>query len=73
MPFYYSERSAGICIVLGAKKFSTYCREYASGFLEPAALHCQQLVRFATKDYSDRLLGFTFEVAEEVRHGDDLD
>ena len=39
MPFYYGERSADICVVLGPKKSSTYCREYASGFLEPAALH----------------------------------
>jgi hypothetical protein len=39
MPFYYGKRSAGIWVVLGPKKSSTYCREYASGFLEPAALH----------------------------------
>jgi hypothetical protein len=39
MPSYYIKRSAGICIVLGTKKSSTYCREYAPGFLEPAALH----------------------------------
>src|SRR5262247_906025 len=39
MLFYCGKRSAGICIVLGPKKSSTYCREYASGFLEPAAVH----------------------------------
>jgi hypothetical protein len=39
MPFYCGKRTAGICIVLGPKKFSTYYREYASGFLDPAALH----------------------------------
>jgi hypothetical protein len=39
MPFYCGKRAAGICVVLGPKKSSTYCREYASGFLEPAALH----------------------------------
>ena len=33
------ERAARICVVLGPKKSSTYCSEYASGFLEPAALH----------------------------------
>ena len=33
------ERAAKICVVLGPKKSSTYCSEYASGFLEPAALH----------------------------------
>ena len=37
MPFYCGERSAGICIVLGPKKFSTYSVEYASGFFQPAA------------------------------------
>jgi hypothetical protein len=39
MPFYCGKRFAGICVVLGYKKSSTYFREYASGFLEPAALH----------------------------------
>jgi hypothetical protein len=39
MPFYYGNRSADICIVLDSKKSSTYCREYASGFLVSAALH----------------------------------
>ena len=39
MPFYSDKRSAGLCVVLGPKKSSTYCREYASGFLGPAALH----------------------------------
>ena len=33
------ERAASICVVLGSKKSSTYCSEYASGFLAPAALH----------------------------------
>jgi len=56
MPFYCGKRSAGIWVVLGPKKSSTYCREYASGFLQPATLHLQQLVRLTTKDYSDRLL-----------------
>ena len=37
MPFYCDKRSAGICVVLGPKKFSTYSSEYASGFFEPAA------------------------------------
>jgi hypothetical protein len=39
MPFDYGKQAADICIVLGPKKSSTYYREYASGFLEPAALH----------------------------------
>jgi len=39
MPFYCGKRAAGICVVLDPKKSSTYCGEYASGFLEPAALH----------------------------------
>jgi hypothetical protein len=39
MPFYCDKRSAGICVVLGSKKFSTYSSEYASGFFEPAASH----------------------------------
>ena len=33
------ERAASICVVLDSKKSSTYCSEYASGFLEPAAFH----------------------------------
>ena len=37
MPFYCDERSAGICVVLGSKKSSTYSSEYASGFFKPAA------------------------------------
>ena len=39
MPFYCGKRSAGICLVLGPKKPSTYSSEYASGFFEPAVLH----------------------------------
>ena len=39
MPFYCGKRSAGICVVLGQKKSSTYSSEYASGFFEPAASH----------------------------------
>src|SRR6476620_6882204 len=54
MPFYCGKRSAGICVVLGPKKSSTYSlgKErvlaclglagaigYACGFFEPAALH----------------------------------
>ena len=37
MPFYCGKRSAGICVVLGSKKSSTYSSEYASGFFKPAA------------------------------------
>ena len=39
MPFCCGKRSAGICVVLGSKKSSTYSSEYASGFFEPAASH----------------------------------
>jgi len=39
MPFYCGKRSAGICVVLGPKKSSTYSSEYASGFFEPVASH----------------------------------
>jgi len=39
MPFYCGKRSAGICVVLGPKKSSTYSSEYASGLFEPAASH----------------------------------
>lgn len=35
----HDKRSAGICVVLGPKKASTYSREYASGLFEPAASH----------------------------------
>ena len=55
MPFYYGKCSAAICVVLGSKK-STYVSEYASGFFEPQPRIYQQLLRLATKDYSDRLL-----------------
>jgi hypothetical protein len=39
MPFYSGKGSAGICVVLGPRKSSTYSSEYASGFFEPAASH----------------------------------
>jgi hypothetical protein len=39
MPFYCGKRSAGIGVVLGPKKSSTYSSEYASGFFEPTASH----------------------------------
>lgn len=39
MPFYYGKRAAGICVVLGLKKPSTYSIEYASGIFGPAASH----------------------------------
>jgi hypothetical protein len=38
-PFYYGERSAIICIVLGPKKSSMYSCEYTPGFFGPAASH----------------------------------
>jgi hypothetical protein len=37
MPFNCGKRSAGIRLVLGPKKSSTYSSEYAFGFFEPAA------------------------------------
>jgi hypothetical protein len=39
MSFYCGQPSAGICVVLGAKKSSPYSSDYASGFFEPAAKH----------------------------------
>jgi len=39
MLFCNSKLSAGNYVVLDPKKSSTYCREYASGFLELAAVH----------------------------------
>ena len=48
MPFYCGKRSADICVVLDPKKSSTYFREYAFGFLEPAALHLST-ARFASQ------------------------
>jgi hypothetical protein len=62
MPFYCGERSADICIVLGPKKSSPYCSEYASGLFEPAPLICPHLLRLATKDYSDRLLALPTKI-----------
>jgi hypothetical protein len=56
MPFYCGKRSAGICVVLGPKTFSTYFSEYAAGFSEPRHRICHHLLSLATKDDSDRLL-----------------
>jgi hypothetical protein len=56
MLFYCGKRSAGICVVLGPKKSSTYPSEYACGFFEPAASHLPALLCLATNDDSDRLL-----------------
>ena len=39
MPFLLRKRSAGICVVLGPNKSSTYSSKYASDFFEPAASH----------------------------------
>lgn len=55
MPFYCGERSACICIVLGQKKSSTYCSEYASAFSNLRPRLCPHLLRLATKDYSGGL------------------
>ena len=38
------------------QKSSTYCSEYASGFLEPAALHLRQLVRLANGSWRNRVV-----------------
>ena len=43
MLFCNSKLSTGNCVVLDPKKSSTYCREYASGFLELAAVHVNRL------------------------------
>jgi hypothetical protein len=59
MPFYCGKRSAGIWVVLGSKKSSTYSNEYASGFFSLRPRICQHLVSLATKDYSDRLLALS--------------
>jgi hypothetical protein len=70
MPFYCGKLSAGICVVLGPKKSSRYSSEYASGFfsrLWPRI--CQHLLCLATKDYSDRLLGFVGISVGLRRHG----
>jgi hypothetical protein len=56
MPFYCGKRSAGICVVLGPKKSSTYSSEYASGFLNLRPRICRHLLFLVTKDSSDRLL-----------------
>ena len=62
MPFYCGERSACICIVLGQKKSSTYCSEYASAFSNLRPRLCPHLLRLATKDYPDRLLALPSEI-----------
>ena len=62
MPFYRGKRSAGICVVLGPKKSSTYSSEYDSVFSSLRPRIYQQLLRLATKDYSDRLQASSFTV-----------
>ncbi len=69
MPFYCGERSAGICIVLGPKKSSTYSSEYASGFFNLRPRICPHLLRLATKDYSDRLLALPTEIVSRNFEG----
>ena len=71
MPFYCGKRSTGIGVVPGSMKSSTYCREYGiaentppfSWNLRPRIY--QQLLRLATKDYSDRLLADFFNILLE--------
>ena len=67
MPFYCGKRSAGICVVLGPKKSSTYSSEYASGFSSLRLCICQRLLRLATKDYSDRLLAWVLKKSASPR------
>jgi hypothetical protein len=62
MPFYCGKRSAGICVVLGPKKSSTYSSEYASGFSNLRPRICRHLLFLATKDDSDRLLGLRVSI-----------
>ena len=73
MPFYCGKRSAGICVVLGLKKSSTYSLgkervlarlgwvgviSCASGvFSSLRPCICRHLLFLVTKDYSVRLLG----------------
>ena len=73
------ERAASICVVLDSKKSSTYCREYASGFLEPAALHLPpahsprnegllgQTPSSRSHKHSDRYMYVTREHAVQLR------
>jgi D-aminopeptidase len=53
MPFYCGKRTADINVVLAPQKSSTSCREYASDFLEPAAL---QTAGFHGRSISARLV-----------------
>ena len=53
MPFCHGKGSAGICVVLGPEKSSTYSSEYASGFSAPAASHLPA----APLPHNDGLLG----------------
>ena len=82
MPFYCGKRAAGSCVVLGPKKSSTYCREYASGFLEPAALHLPpahsprdegslgQTPSSRSHKYSDRYMRMARKYEGQLRHID---
>ena len=56
MSFYYGKRSAGICVVLGPKKSSTYSSEYAPGFPRLLPRIWPHLLCLVTKAISDRLL-----------------
>ncbi len=82
MPFYCGKRSAGIRVVLGPKKSSTYSLgkervlarlgrvgvviSYACGFSHPGLASARHLFFLATKDYSDRLLASTLFVRQRT-------
>ena len=56
MPFYCGKRSAGVYVVLGQKNPQRIPANTPPVFLSLRPRICQQLLRLATEDYSDRLL-----------------
>jgi hypothetical protein len=54
MPFYCGKTSASICVVLGAKKFSTYSSEYASDFFQACGLASVGISFPRNEGYSER-------------------
>ncbi len=77
MPFYSDKRSAGLCVVLGPKNSRRIAENTPPVSWDLRPCICQQLVRLATKDYSDRLLadivdgvgGLLRRVTESAGHG----
>ena len=61
MPFCCGKRSAGICVVLGSKNPQRIPANTPPVFSSLRPRICRHLLFLATKDYSDRLLGWAIK------------